>query len=151
MRTALLADLAQWTWNLHLLMTNRPNTAAMNCWAIVDNDFNKFHCTLRLLERSNIEPRPHQDNRTHAWCRDYSRAGFILCQLKPNNWCRNNSRAGRIQGNTVCSIQQSSQDPYTWKFSLGENFCTYSHGQVLYPANLLSRVDDYIEPMAIVK
>ena len=68
-------------WHLHLIITNQPNTAALYSWTIADDDFIKFHCTLRHYYTMRLNnwmlSHTHQDNHACAWCGDYSRAGCI--------------------------------------------------------------------------
>ena len=61
----------------------------------------------------------HQDHCARAWCRDYSRAGFV--QLEQDDKCGKNSRVGRIQGNTVHTI------PGQGSINIATLLCSYAH------------------------
>ena len=61
MCTAILADLAQMNVKSALNHDNRPSSAVLYSWMIVDNDFNKFRCMLRRYSRARTieyKPRP---------------------------------------------------------------------------------------------
>ena len=83
-------------------MISRLDSAVLYSWAIIDNDFSKFHCTCYLNDWPLSHA--HQDKRSRTWCGDYARTEYISFSLSLmiDDQCGNNSRPGTIiQANTV--------------------------------------------------
>ena len=100
-------------WNLHFIVINRPSSAVLYSWMIVDNDFNEFAAcwgAIHVLELLNISY-AHWYNWACAWCRDCSRVGLILFSLSQITSV--GKIQGRGEGNTVSPHNSTGTEMYS--------------------------------------
>ena len=86
-----------------MIAINRPNSAVLHSWAIVDDDINKFRCRFRrYLCDWTIERRATPIKIiTHAHGAETIQGWGLFIQLESDDQCRNNSKEERIQGNMI--------------------------------------------------